>query len=221
MANIRYELEWDDCNPPSGSQSYRGKQYAYGPPGRYGLAVLELPPQQRTVFCTGNQGILKLHFPYIVQIITYQVEDNNYIFHGIFNRGLCVWLANKSLNSFNDNLYYCPTEAGDYPYGMVCTNHAYDGEVFATRNALLNCVSDLWAGAVHVLEVELKEKWRRMSHNQVMTYRWGSQVTLREALGAIEDVPFYSRLGSKDLPVPEFATLKPLPSQQSVSLKLA
>ncbi len=157
-----------------------------------GLVVLESAPQMRTMFIANYDyerycGLTRrsmrssLAFPYWIAIINYTItSDGRYRYGGIWEKGLGVYLSNESLVSMKSMLYLSPTDFSNY--GLVCTDHTYDGQKFFSLQELVNTIIPLWCGAEHIVSEPWYSIWPKLSLSNVVKTNWKIFTPLRAAL---------------------------------------
>ena len=143
----------------------------------YGQMVLETPPQMRTIF-PGSGKPVSLAFPYLIHILNYGIEGKTYTYYGVYDKGLCVFLATEALESLDSMLCYCPTDTERH--GLVCTNHSYDRRTFSSSKELVNTVLAVWSGMIH--NIHDLEHWKKLTVANTCKYKWRNAMSLRAAL---------------------------------------
>ncbi len=178
--------------------------------GNCGLLVLEATPHMRTIL-TWDKTYCQMYlpFPYIIYIINYCINGNGYVYKGVYGKGLCVFLSNESLSSFDSMLCNSPTDTERN--GLVCTHHSYDNKVFTSLPELVNKVLGLWAGAIQVIRPPVFVKaWEKLTLETVTKVAWKNAFTLRAAIdwdgtyltdrnSIIKTVPLGATLINEDL----------------------
>lgn len=107
-----------------------------------GMAAVQIEPQTRTI--GSHYGFRRLHFPYILKIISYEKFDGKFIYNGIFKLGLSVYFSSKPAK-LKTKISVPPMMTNSYGnYGLICTPHPLDASVFKTRDELILFASDLW-----------------------------------------------------------------------------
>jgi len=144
-----------------------------------GQMVLETPPQMRTIF-PGHGKPVSVPFPYLIHIINYGIDGKNYTYYGVYDKGLCVFLATEPLASLDTLLCYSPTDMERS--GLVCTNHAYDRRSYLSARELANDVLGVWSGMIHNIRHDDLEKWKKLTVANTCKYSWQNAFTLRAAL---------------------------------------
>lgn len=147
-----------------------------------GVAVVETPPQIRTLLILSDSGAtIRVALPYIIHIIEYDVENDGYYYGGLWWRGMAVYFSDKPLNSMTDNLDFTPTDYTPY-FNSVCTPHAYDNYKYASVEKLLKWSIGHWYNLYHEIPFPLKTTWPK-TIEEVLKFPWGfGKMTLREAL---------------------------------------
>jgi len=143
-----------------------------------GLMVLESPPQIRTIFT--YEGVVSLSFPFLIHAITYGIKGGQYTYYGVYDKGLCVFLANEPLETMDSMLCYSPTDMERS--GLVCTNHGYDRRPYNTAVELVTTVLMVWWGMTHQIPSDLFKIWKQLTPKTACKYDWRNAMNLRTML---------------------------------------
>lgn len=120
------------------------------------ISLVEFEPQKRTLLYGYNEKRCILNLPYLYFLFQYDKIVGSYRYNGIHhNNNLCtlsnphphyaglkVFFANKKLESFDDYVFYSPTER--HSYGGSCTNHELDGTIYKSPKLLMKNIINSW-----------------------------------------------------------------------------
>jgi len=138
-----------------------------------GLIVLESSPQIRTIFTSGNKGLVRLPFPYVMYVVGYRREKEKYIYSGVEDAGLRVFFRNSPMEKYTDSVFCSPMDADNY--GLVCTPHDHDFKVFDDLPSLVNHVITLWWNISHTIyDINFNfNEWKELSIEECLNQNWG------------------------------------------------
>jgi len=161
------------------------------PEGRC-LSIFSMPPQKRAIFsrCVTNlNGVMpNLWFLDTHFVFQYVRVPGGFFYPGVHGyrlakslmpidqcvgSGLHVFFTKSPLESFDDQLYCCPTE--HHWHGMSCTDHTYDAKVFNTPLLLFGTILNSWFSTTHLISevgTVTLQRWKKMSLPNMLNHNW-------------------------------------------------
>lgn len=135
-----------------------------------GFLLLESDPQMRTIYESdpyyGNFSV-RVPYPHLLFGIKYFVDKNGkYVYLGQPMGSLTCFFANNSIKSLKDEVYYGITDM--HNFGIVCTDHTYDGKTFRDLKSLVNFVINEYWSCVH----RVPQEWKSIDIKDVSNTNW-------------------------------------------------
>jgi hypothetical protein len=128
----------------------------------------------------------------LIFVFRYTKVEGGYMYGGLYGNGLRVLLKSEPLRSFDDLVAYAPTE--HHGGGLACTDHGWDNSLFKNPQELMGTILEIWWGSAHHMRPPLDiSAWKKMSVEEVVTYKWGEVAKLSTLL------PFSGELIDKDV----------------------
>ena len=188
---LRYHLE----KPCVKVEAYR----SYGNVKAEGILVLETEPARRSI-CAYSQTRATSYVPFPYVYFVRYLKTDKVTYPGIYASGLRVFISPKRLESFDDTVFYPPTDS--QRKGLVCTDHSKDGKQFKSVAELGSFVVTMWWNHNHAIEYQpfQGKRWHEATMDDLPKASWTGGASLKKSLVATRSIYGGQAGGDTDIP---------------------